>query len=152
MFVVVVVVVVVVLFVIIERRSTNPLIDFILLLHKTVLPANLIIMIVGFSMFMVFQTVPILARNPPPLGFGEDAVSTGDIQLPFVLILLVFGPTSGFIISKLGSIKPVIAGASITSARFFGLLMFHSTSLSLSANLAILSTGLSLTNERDDTL
>jgi MFS family permease len=134
------------LFILLEKRATNPLVDFRLLLHKTVLPANLIIMIVGFSMFMVFQTIPILARNPPPLGFGEDAVSTGNIQLPFALILLVFGPTSGFIISKLGSMKPVIAGASITSAGFFGLLMFHSTPLSLSANLAILSTGLSLTN------
>jgi MFS family permease len=103
-------------------------------------------MIVGFSMFMVFQTIPILARNPAPLGFGEDAVSTGNIQLPFAIILLVFGPTSGFIISKLGSMKPVIAGASITSAGFLGLLMFHSTPISLSANLAILSTGLSLTN------
>ena len=134
------------LFIVVEKRSTNPLVDFRLLLHKTVLPANLIIMIVGFSMFMVFQTIPILVRNPPPLGFGEDAVSTGNIQLPFAVILLVFGPTSGFIISKLGSMKPVIAGASITSAGFFGLLMFHSTTLSLSANLAILSTGLSLTN------
>ena len=134
------------LFILFEKRSTNPLVDFRLLLHKTVLPANLIIMIVGFSMFMVFQTIPILVRNPPPLGFGEDAVSTGNIQLPFAIILLVFGPTSGFIISKLGSMKPVIAGASITSAGFLGLLMFHSTPLSLSANLAILSTGLSLTN------
>ncbi|MRN61902.1 MAG: MFS transporter, partial [Nitrosopumilales archaeon] len=134
------------LFILVEKRSSNPLVDFRLLLHKTVLPANLIIMIVGFSMFMVFQTIPILVRNPPPLGFGEDAVSTGNIQLPFAVILLVFGPTSGFIISKLGSMKPVIAGASITSAGFFGLLMFHSTTLSLSANLAILSTGLSLTN------
>jgi MFS family permease len=134
------------LFILVEKRSTNPLVDFRLLLHKTVLPANLIIMVVGFSMFMVFQTIPILVRNPPPLGFGEDAVSTGNIQLPFAVILLVFGPTSGFIISKLGSMKPVIAGASITSAGFFGLLMFHSTTLSLSANLAILSTGLSLTN------
>jgi len=134
------------LFIVVEKRSTNPLVDFRLLLHKTVLPANLIIMIVGFSMFMVFQTIPILVRNPPPLGFGEDAVSTGNIQLPFAVILLVFGPTSGFIISKLGSMKPVIAGASITSAGFFGLLMFHSTTLSISANLAILSTGLSLTN------
>ena len=134
------------LFIVVEKRSTNPLVDFRLLLHKTVLPANLIIMIVGFSMFMVFQTIPILVRNPPPLGFGEDAVSTGNIQLPFAIILLVFGPTSGFIISKLGSMKPVIAGASITSAGFLGLLMFHSTPLSLSANLAILSTGLSLTN------
>ena len=134
------------LFILLEKRSTNPLIDFRLLLHKTILPANLIIMIVGFSMFMVFQTIPILARNPSPLGFGEDAVSTGDIQLPFALILLVFGPTSGFIISKLGSMKPVIAGACITSAGFFAMLMFHSTPLVISSNLAILSTGLSLTN------
>ena len=134
------------LFILLEKRSTNPLIDFRLLLHKTILPANLIIMIVGFSMFMVFQTIPILARNPSPLGFGEDAVSTGDIQLPFALILLVFGPTSGFIISKLGSMKPVIAGACITSAGFFAMLIFHSTPLAISANLAILSTGLSLTN------
>ena len=134
------------LFILVEKRSTNPLVDFRLVLHKTVLPANLIIMIVGFSMFMVFQTIPILVRNPPPLGFGEDAVNTGNIQLPFALILLVFGPTSGFIISKLGSMKPVIGGASITSAGFFGLFMFHSTPLSISTNLAILSTGLSLTN------
>ncbi|MGA9152194.1 MAG: hypothetical protein WBZ36_16590, partial [Candidatus Nitrosopolaris sp.] len=90
------------LFILVEMRSTNPLVDFRLVLHKTILPANLIIMIVGFSMFMVFQTIPILVRNPPPLGFGEDAISTGNIQLPFAIILLIFGPTSGFIISKLG--------------------------------------------------
>jgi len=134
------------LFIVLEKRSANPLVDFKLVLHRTVLPANLIIMIVGFSMFTVFQTIPILVRNPPPLGFGEDAVSTGGIQLPFALILLIFGPTSGFIISKIGSMKPVIAGTSITSAGFFGLFMFHSTPLSISANLVILSTGLSLTN------
>jgi MFS family permease len=135
-----------VLFILVEKRTANPLIDFRLVLHKTVLPANLIIMIVGFSMFTVFQTIPILVRNPPPLGFGEDAVTTGNIQLPFALVLLVFGPTSGFIISRLGSMKPVIVGAVITSGGFFSLLMFHSTQLSVSVNLAVLSTGLSLTN------
>ena len=134
------------LFILVEKRSTNPLVDFRLVLHRTVLPANLIILIVGFSMFMVFQTIPILVRNPPPLGFGEDAISTGNIQLPFAIILLIFGPTSGFIISKLGSMKPVIAGTSITSAGFFGLFFFHSAPLLISTDLAILSTGLSLTN------
>jgi MFS family permease len=134
------------LFILVEKRSINPLVDFKLVLHKTVLPANLIIMIVGFSMFMVFQTIPILVRNPSPLGFGEDAISTGNIQLPFAIILLIFGPTSGFIISKLGSMKPVIAGTSITSAGFFGLFVFHSAPLLVSTDLAILSTGLSLTN------
>ena|SRR5215212_8659259 len=134
------------LFIIIERRAKYPLVDFRLMLNKSILPANLIIMIVGMSMFMVFQTIPILVRNPEPIGFGEDAISTGKVQLPFAIILLIFGPTSGFIISKLGSLKPIIAGTIITAVGFFSLLILHSTEFLVSINLAILSTGLSLTS------
>ena len=135
-----------ILFIIIERRSQNPLVDFKLMLNKSILPANLIIMIVGLSMFMVFQTIPILVRNPEPIGFSEDAITTGKVQLPFAIILLIFGPTSGFIISKLGSLKPLIAGTVITTLGFFSLLLFHSTEVLISINLAVLSTGLSLTS------
>jgi MFS family permease len=135
-----------VFFVIIERKEKYPLVDFKLMLHKSILPANLIIMLVGFSMFMVFQTVPILVRNPEPFGFGGDAISAGKVQLPFAIVLLIFGPTSGFIVSKLGSLKPIIVGTFMTTAGFIGLLVFHSTELSVSANLGILSTGLSLTS------
>jgi MFS family permease len=135
-----------ILFIITERRSQNPLVDFKLMLNKSILPANLIIMIVGLSMFMVFQTIPILVRNPEPIGFSEDAITTGKVQLPFAIILLIFGPTSGFIISKLGSLKPLIAGTIITTFGFFSLLLFHSTEVLISTNLAVLSTGLSLTS------
>jgi hypothetical protein len=82
------------LFILIERRSAYPLVDFRLLLHKSILPSNLIIMIVGFSLFMIFQTVSIMLRTPSPLGFGENAVNAGNIVLPFALVFLVFGPTS----------------------------------------------------------
>src|ERR671919_992650 len=67
------------LFIIIERRAKYPLVDFRLMLNKSILPANLIIMIVGMSMFMVFQTIPILVRNPQPVGFGEEAISAGRV-------------------------------------------------------------------------
>jgi MFS family permease len=135
-----------VLFVVTEKRAKHPLVDFKLMLNKSILPANLIIMLVGLAMFMVFQTIPILVRNPGPIGFGEDAISTGKVQLPFAIVLLIFGPTSGFIVSKLGSLKPIMLGAIITAAAFIGLLLFHSTELLVSTNLAILSTGLSLTS------
>ncbi|HXG05868.1 MAG TPA: MFS transporter, partial [Nitrososphaera sp.] len=123
-----------------------PLVDFRLISHRAILPANLIIMTVGFSMFMVFQTVPVLVRNPEPLGFGGDAATAGYVQLPFAIVLLVFGPTSGFIVHKMGSIKPIIIGTSITAAGFFFLLAFHGSLMAVAAGLAILSTGLSLTN------
>lgn len=134
------------LFIIIERRTASPLVDFRLMLHKIILPANIMIMIVGLSMFMVFQTIPVLVRSPEPLGFGEDALTTAHVQLPFALILLIFGPTSGFIISKFGSLKPTIAGSVISTIGFYSLAMFHSTDFFVAANLAIISIGLSLTN------
>ena len=132
------------LFIFQERRSKYPLIDFRIFLKPPILLSNLIIMIVGLSMFMVFQTIPILVQSPSPIGFGENAISTGMIQLPFAIVLLIFGPTSGFIISKMGSIKPIILGTVLTAAGFLMLLLFHSTEIFISIGLAVLSTGLSL--------
>ena len=134
------------LFIVVERRAASPLIDFKMMLSKTLLPANILIMIIGLSMFMVFQTIPILVRSPAPIGFGESATSAGHVQLPFALVLLVFGPTSGFIISKLGSLRPIIIGTIISSTGFFCLLMLHQTEIEISGNLAILAAGLSLTS------
>jgi MFS family permease len=132
-----------IVFVQIERKEKNPLVDLKLVLNKAILPAKMIILIVGLSNFMVFQTIPILVRNPEPLGFGADAISTGSIQLPFALVFLIFGPTSGFIISKLGSLKPIIFGTIIITISFICLLLFHSTEIQVSINLGMLATGLS---------
>ncbi len=134
------------LFVIIERREKYPLVDFKLILHKAILPSNLIILVVGFSMFMVFQTIPVLVRNPQPFGFGLDAAEAGYVQLPFAIVLLIFGPTSGLIVAKMGSIRPLIIGIAVTTAGFLALLAFHSDLMTISLGLAVLSTGLSLTN------
>ncbi len=134
------------LFAIIEKKSSSPLVSMKILANKTILPANIMIMIVGLSMFMVFQTIPVLVRSPSPLGFGENPLATSNVQLPFALVLLIFGPTAGIIVSKLGSIKPIILGSIISTIGFVGLFLMHSTELLVSINLAILSTGLSLTN------
>ena len=131
------------LFLFIEKRESYPLIDLRLLANKAILPSILIILIVGLSNFMVFQTIPILVRNPEPLGFGADVIGAGTIQLPFALVFLVFGPTSGFIISRLGSLRPVIVGTSIVTASFLGLTFFHDSPLAISINLGVLATGLS---------
>lgn len=132
-----------ILFLLIEKRERYPLIDLRLLGNKAILPSILIILIVGLSNFMVFQTIPILVRNPEPIGFGADVVDAGTIQLPFALVFLVFGPTSGLIISRLGSLRPVIVGTSIITASFLGLVFFHDSPTAISINLGVLATGLS---------
>jgi MFS family permease len=133
-----------ILFIYVENHTKYPLMDFKIFLKPQILIPSTIIMIVGFSMFMVFQTIPILIQTPKPIGFGENAVDTGRVQLPFAIVLLLFGPTSGIIISKLGSLKPVIFGSSLTTLGFTIILLFHSSELLISTGLGILSAGLSL--------
>ena len=133
-----------ILFIYIEKRTESPLIDLEIFLKPQILIPSTIIMIVGLSMFMVFQTIPILVQTPNPIGFGENAIDTGRVQLPFAIVLLIFGPTSGIIISKLGSLKPIIFGSALTTLGFAIILLFHSSELLISTGLGILSAGLSL--------
>ena len=135
-----------VLFILIEKRSASPLFDFGLMLNKRILLPTLMIVFVGFSMFIVFQTIPILIENPQPVGFGGDPVSAANVQLPFALVFLVFGPASGLLVSKLGSMKPIILGTVVSGFGFFSIVIFHSTEFLISINLAIISIGLALSN------
>ena len=134
------------LFILIEKRSASPLVDFGLMLNKRILLANIIIVIVGYSMFTVFQTIPILVQNPQPVGFGGDPISAAKLQLPFALIILVFGAASGLIITRLGSMKTIIIGTVVGAIGFSALGIFHSTEFLLSLNLGIIAIGISLSS------
>ena len=133
-----------VLFVIVEKKSKSPLINFQLMANKTILSANIILVIAFLSMFTIFQTIPVLVRSPQPFGFGESVISTANIQLPFMIVFLLFAPSSGFIVSKLGNIKPTIIGSIVCALGFSSLFLFHSNGILVSTNLAIIAGGLSL--------
>ncbi len=77
------------------------------------------------------MTLPILIRSPPPAGFGGDASSIAQVQLPYMIVSLIFSVASGFIVSKFGNLKPTTIGTIITSVGFFILFMFHSTEASI---------------------
>jgi MFS family permease len=132
------------IFVFIERRTESPLVDLKLLKHKSLLPSYLILMSIGITMFLVYPTVVQLVRSPQPIGFGGNAVTAANVQLPFMIIFLVFASATAFIISKVGSMKPTIAGTIIAVVGTSSMLMFHSSELTVSTNLAIIAAGLSL--------
>ena len=135
-----------ILFITIEKRTKSPLIDFKLLSNKIILPANILLLISFLAMFTVYQTIPILVTSPAPVGGLEgDALTTANIQLPFMIVFLLFAPSSGFIISRLGNIKPTLIGSIISTIGFFSILLFHSTESMVAGTLAIIATGLSLT-------
>ncbi len=132
-----------IIFVVIEKRAKYPLIDLNLLSHSILLPTNIVLMIVGISTFMVYQTIPILIQSPKPLGFGGDAITTAGVQLPFMIISLIVSAASGFIVSKVGNFKLTAIGTIVCTIGFFGLVEFHSTEFMISAALSVISVGLS---------
>ena len=132
-------------FVVIERRTVPPFLDLRLLRHKILLPSYLMLIATGITMFMIYPTIVQLVRSPIPLGFGGDAIAAANVQLPFMVMFLIFASVTPFIINKIGSIKPAIIGGTISLIGSIGLLIFHSTEFPVSANLALIASGLSLT-------
>jgi MFS family permease len=132
-------------FVIVERNAEDPLIPLRLISDRILLPSNIILLVFGITMFMIYQTIPILVTSPIPFGFGGDAIDSAMVQLPFMIIFLIFAPSSGFIVSKIGNFKPIIVGSILTTVGFASLFVFHANELLISINLIIISAGLSLT-------
>jgi len=133
------------IFVLFQRRThNNPLIDLNLLKDRILLPTNILLMTIGISMFMIYQTITIFIRNPPPSGFGGTAIDAANVQLPFMLLSLIISVLSGFLISKFGNIKPTIIGSIISVICFSSLFIYHSTEFEIIINLSIIAVGLSL--------
>lgn len=134
-----------VIFVLVERKVVSPLLDLRLLKDKILLPAYMILVATGITMFMQYPAIVQLVRSPPPLGFGGNAVDAANVQLPFMIMFLIFASVTPLIINRIGKLNPIILGSIISIAGSVGLLLYHSTELAVAANLSIIASGLSLT-------
>ena len=134
-----------VLFIVIEKRTKIPLIELWLLKQRILLPSYIMMIITGTTIFLVYPTIVQLVRSPQPAGFGGDAVYAAFVQLPFMIVFLIFSSATSYIISKLGKVMPTVLGGAISIAGAIGLLMLHSTGFSVSINLTIIAIGLALT-------
>jgi MFS family permease len=132
-----------VLLVVVERRVSHPLVDIKLLTDRTILSAIVILMVVGTSTFMVYQTIPFLVQSPQPLGFGGDKLATAAVLLPFTIVSLIGTIGSGFILNRLGNLRMTAIGTALSTAGFFGLFAFHSTESLVVLMLAVIAAGLS---------
>ena len=133
------------IFIAVEKKAPFPLIDFKLLKNRIILSANIINMTVGLTALMVvYQSLPILIRSPLPAGFGGDASSIAIVQLPYMIVSLIFSVASGFIVAKFGNLRPTTLGTIITTIGFFVLFMYHSSEASIAAVLVIVAAGLAL--------
>lgn len=128
-------------FVFYENRTKTPLIKLSLLKIRNVLVANLVGIISGIVMFLLFISVVYLAELPAPFGLGLGVIETGLTLAPATIVGLFLGPIIGKAVTKIGP-KPVIAiSGTIT---IIGLLMFiidRSSQLMVALDVAVALSG-----------
>jgi MFS family permease len=111
---------------------------------KLFLPPVIVLMLVSMSIFMVYQTIPVMVRSPQPLGFGGDAVASARVQLPFMVVLLIGTIMSGFLLNKVGNTRLLLMGTAVSAVGFLTLFASHSTEGMVSLGLGIIAAGLSV--------
>ena len=134
-----------IIFVVIEKKVASPLVDLRLLKDRILLPAFIILVATGITMFMQYPAIVQLVRSPSPLGFGGSAVDAAKVQLPFMIMFLIFSSITPLIINRMGGLNPIILGTIVSIAGSVGLILFHSAELAVAANLSVIASGLSLT-------
>jgi EmrB/QacA subfamily drug resistance transporter len=130
------------LFFVYESRHSNPMIQLSLLRIRNVLMANVIGIISGLAMFLIFFAVIYYAQLPKPYGLGMDIISTGLAAAPATVMMLIIGPLAGRMVTRKGP-KPVLLIGSL--AMIVGLSLFivnRSTTLDLTLDIAIAMSGL----------
>jgi len=130
------------LFIFTQKRAQSPIMDLNLLKDTILLPTNILIMSIGVAFFIIYQSLPILIQSPTPLGFGGGPIATASVQLPFMVLSFVISILSGFLISKIGNIKPTLIGSIISTIGFFLLFIYHPSELVISLELCIVAIGL----------
>ena len=110
-----------------ETRKRNPLIQMSLLRIPNILISNLVGLLSGTAMFLLFFGVIYYAELPAPFGLNLDIISAGLVLAPATLVMLVVGPLLGRMTSRFGP-KPVLFLGALVSALGMLFFIFYRTS------------------------
>ena len=109
-----------------ETLTKNPLIRMDLLRIRNILISNIVGLLSGTAMFLLFFGVIYYAELPVPFGLNLDIESAGLVLAPATLVMLVVGPLLGRMTSMFGP-KPVLFLGGIVSALGILLFIFYRT-------------------------
>lgn len=139
-------IVVLVAWVALQRRTAAPLADMATLAKPPVLVTNIATLLVGFGMFGSFLAVPTLAQLPTEtgIGFGLDATGAGLLLLPSSIVMLLAGPLSGALATRLGAKVPLSIGSVVSGLAFVLLGFSHATEGAVIVGTVFMAVGMGL--------
>ncbi|MFC9557719.1 MFS transporter [Rhodococcus sp. NPDC056960] len=136
-------------FTFVELRSREPLVDLRILATRPLAVSCLIYLMCGFSVNMMFLTIPMLAQQSADTGFGlaASAFTTSLILLPIGLVGAAAAPVTGWLDAHIGSRATLLVAIIANGAAFTMLLVANGSFLLviLGSTLVGASGGVALT-------
>jgi MFS family permease len=125
-----------------ERGRSDPLIELRLLRIRNVLVANMVGLVSGTVMFLVFFAVVYYSQLPPGFGLNLSIISTGLTLAPATLVMLAVGPVAGRTVARFGP-KPMLFIGAFAMILGLSLMYFtRATTLELTVGVAAAMAGI----------
>jgi MFS family permease len=125
-----------------ETKVAEPLIRLDLLRIRNVLVANLVGLVSGMVMFLLFFAIIYYAELPVPFGLSLGIVATGLTLAPATLAMLLIGPFAGKAVARFGP-RPMLFVACLAMGTGLSLFIVNrATSIDLSIDLVFSLVGI----------
>jgi MFS family permease len=125
-----------------EERVEEPLLRLDLFKIRNFAVSNIVGLVSGVGMFMVFIFFVYYAQLPSPSGLGLSIIESGLLMSPVAFGMVIFGPIFGRLMPKIGPKPVLIAGSLISALSYFFLLINRSTPIDLVEDGLLSSVGL----------
>ena len=109
-----------------EPRSKSPIVDFARLAERNIWISNVVAVLAGTAMFLIFVANSVLIQLPI-VGLGRDVLDAGLLSVPTSLMMMLFAPVVGRMIPRVGP-KPVMVLGGLLLAAGGALLAVFTTS------------------------
>ena len=127
-----------------QSRTRDALVDVATLRSPAVLMTNVATLLIGFGMFGAYVLVPQVVEAPASTGYGlgGSATHAGLLILPGSLSMLVFGPLSGALGSRVGHRWSLLIGCVLATVGLALISEWHHTDLQLGGFWFVVTIGI----------
>ncbi|MGC9106190.1 MAG: MFS transporter [Thermoprotei archaeon] len=129
-------------FVVWESVTEEPMIRLELFKIRNFAVANVVGMVSGIAVFLLFFGVIYYAQLPWPFGLGKDQISAGMALAPGTLGMLIVGPIIGKTLNRAGPKPILISGGAVLGLGFFLNLVHRSSLFDLTVNGFVTTIGI----------
>jgi MFS family permease len=113
-----------------ERRARSPIVDFARLKERNIVISNVVGVIAGTAMFLVFVANSILVQLPQ-VGLGQSVLTFGLLSLPTALSMMAFAPLVGRWIGRFGPKPMMLLGSAMIAVGGLLLTFFNRSVLEI---------------------